>query len=94
MYQSFRQCKHVIIYFGLDASDAGRFGIVFEVEDRSDSLRTHYAMKFQKVGDEFNRELKVLGQFNSSRIVGLKRGELYTHTSTFIFLSVIIFSSR
>ena len=68
----------MIIYFGLDVLDAGRFGIVFEVEDRLDSLRTHYAMKFQKVGDEFHREWKVLGQLNSSRIVGLKRGELYT----------------
>ena len=61
----------------LDASDAGRLGVVFEVKDRSDPSK-HFAMKFQKVGDEFHREKKVLSQFNSKRIIGLKRGEAYS----------------
>ena len=37
---------------------------------------TLYAMKIQHYGDEFRRELKILAQFNSNRILKMKKGML------------------
>ena len=52
--------------------DHGAFGIVVKMKD--DSSRTLYAMKLQKIGEEYVREKKVLSQLNSTKIVGLRRG--------------------
>jgi len=53
----------------------GRYGVVVEVEDTmpDPDSPTLYAMKIQHYGDEFRRELKILAQFNSNRILKMKK---------------------
>ena len=54
----------------------GAYGVVFQVEDTNpdpDSPKS-YAMKIQDEGAEYRKELKILSQLNSDRIVRLKKG--------------------
>ena len=59
----------------------GAYGVVFQVEDTKPDPNspTSYAMKIQDEGDEYRRELKILSQLNSDRIVRLKKGAQYVH---------------
>ena len=54
----------------------GRYGVVFVVEDLQpdDGSPTLYAMKIQRNGEEYQRELKILCQLNSDRIIRPKTG--------------------
>ena len=54
----------------------GRYGVVFVVEDLQPDpgTPTLYAMKIQRNGVEYQRELDILYQLNSDRIIRPKRG--------------------
>ena len=73
----FNICRKIIVTLPWDYQGRGSYGVVFEVADtepESSTAPNHYAMKVQEGGEEFRKELKIMGQMNSENIVQLKSG--------------------